>query len=468
MTGKIDPKVIAAAAILTLITVPVTTYARVNSLSGGIGTSFDYSDRSYDNNRIDTNDYRRISLRPMINFESTSEKDSYRLRAAPSIKYDLDNEETDWDSNLTVAADRFIYQRWQLQFSNTFLRSDYYDEATTTTVSDPAESTPESPGLSDPVLSSDLGRQRYWRNTLNVSSNHFYREDSLFRVGFNYIALRYDDSDFRDYEDYDRYVFNLRDEHRFNAIWRTLADFNYVIGNYDELQDSQGILPVDNDNLSRDLQEYRLLLRAENDSIKHNPLSLNYYFISTDYDAPLRSDIYIHQMRLTWQRDYSPRMYTRLGGGPSYGKAEGNDAQWGGNGIAELNYLLERGFVNFKVDKRYEVDNFSGNSESGALDSWNTSLSGQYRLLEDLTASGSLTYINEDRDNQFSDIVNIPDSYTKDVYIAAVGLNYDFWQHYTASVDYTYLNQDSERLGDSYDDHRILLTLSWAKEFYRW
>ena len=114
MTGSMNPKVIAAAAILGFMAVPGTSFSRVNSLIGGIGTFLDYSDRTYDSERDDSNDYRNIGLRPMINFQSKSEKDSFQLRAAPSIRYDLDNEETDWDSNLTVAADRFIYQSWQL------------------------------------------------------------------------------------------------------------------------------------------------------------------------------------------------------------------------------------------------------------------------------------------------------------------------------------------------------------------
>lgn len=464
MIGKMDGKIITTAAILGLM-IPVSSYSRVNSLTGGIGTYFDYSERNYDSDRRDSEVYRSVGLRPMIDFESTSEKDSFLLRAAPSINYDLENEETDWNNNLEVAADRFIYKSWQLKFSNTFIRSDYYDQ-NTNIASRPVDPSPGVPEVSNPTLTTDQNRRRFWTNTLNIDSNHFYRQDSLFRLGFNYTALRNDDSGDLGYDDYDRYVASILDEHRFNAIWKTTADFRYVVGKYDNLPDSITTQP--DNQFSRDLKEYRSQLGVENDSITHNPLSLDYYYIGTNYDDSLRSDIALHQMRATWKREFSPHLYTRLGGGPSYGKAEGSSANWGGNGIAELNYLVEHGFFNFRVDKRYGVDNFSGNNERGATDTWDSRFSLGYELQKDLTASGSLSYISEDRKYQFSDVVNVPDSYHNDLYIAGAGLDYNFWRNYTASVDYTYINQDSERFDDSYDDHRILLTLSWQKELYHW
>ncbi len=467
MTGNLTPKVILAAAILGLLTVPGTSYSRVNSLTGGIGTYFDYSDRSYDAERRDSNDYRAIGLEPMINFVSTSEKDRYQLRASPSIKYDLDNEETDWDSNVLVAADRFVSERWQLRFADTFIRTDYYD-GNTNSASQPVDPSTGVPEIYDPTLSTNLNRRRYSRNTLYVASNYFYHEDSSFRMSFNYNTLIYDDSGIDRYNDYDRYAFNLLDEHRFNPRWKTTIDLNYVIGDYDEVPD----VILQNNELSRDLKEYRLLLSVENDSITHNPLSLTYYFINTDYDSILRDDAYINQVRATWRRDFSPHLYTRLGGGPSYTKVEGSDANWGANGIAELNYLIEHGFLNFTLDKRYGVENFTGDFQRGAVDTWDSSFSFGYQLQQDLRASGSLTYIYQDRSNQFSEIVNenvnLPDSYHTDEYIAGAGLAYDFWQFYTARIDYTYINQDSEIPGDTYDDHRIVLTLSWQKELYRW
>jgi hypothetical protein len=93
-------------------------------------------------------------------------------------------------------------------------------------------------------------------------------------------------------------------------------------------------------------------------------------------------------------------------------------------------------------------------------------------LLKDLSLSGRLAYINEDRE-QFRATASSGDEsqiteFNRERYIAGAILRYTFWQFYTAGVDYTFTKQDSEQAGDDYDDHRILLTLSWEKELFHW
>jgi hypothetical protein len=165
-------------------------------------------------------------------------------------------------------------------------------------------------------------------------------------------------------------------------------------------------------------------------------------------------------------------LYTKLGFGPTYEKTEGQDATWSENGIAEVNYALEYGFLNFLVEKSHDVDNFSGSDERGTVDSWETRLSGMHRLQKDLSLSGRLAYINEDREEFRETPANGDESqvteFNRERYIAGAILRYTFWQYYNASVNYTFTKQDSEQAGDDYDDHRILLTLSWEKELFHW
>lgn len=499
-------KVIATVAALGVVMIPEAPYARVNSLTGGLAVSFDYDDRNYDSNTplsesfFDNqreDDYKRFVLTPLAAFKSSSERDNFELRAEPGIKYDLDDYETDWDNNIYGAVDRFITKSWQLRLSDQFLRSDYYTADNTfssqPTAPDPAVSQPV-----DPQLSTDPGRRRYWRNTLNFFSDSFYREDSLFQLGFSYTALRNDDDGIQagGYEDYDRYVISLVDEHRFNPVWKSSLDFSYVKGDYDsisplvadavigQLVPGVAVSPA-NDQLSNDLEEYRLLLGAENNSIDHNPLFLTYNYIGTQYDEPLRNDGDIHQVRFTWEREFSAHLKTKLGAGPSYEKTENRDANWGGNGIAELNYQVEHGFINFLLDKRYEVENFSGNDERGPVDSWDTRVLFGYQLQKDWALSGSLAYLYQDR---YAPIVAIERAsvtgdpllvianadlndlaeYHRDRYIAGIGLSYTFLEFYMAKIGYTYTNEDYDAIRDDYDDHRILLTLSWQKELFRW
>ena len=516
MSRLIKSKLIAAAAVLTLV-VPVSSFARDNSLRGGLSLGYDYDNRTYepatddpdtvvneselDRGRED--EYQSIILTPMLHFRSLSEKDSFELRTAPGIRYDLDYEEFEWDNNLYIAASRFFTRSWQLRASNYFIRSDSYDRSIGFTGEpeappEPTEGVTQPTDPQDPELSTDLGRTRYTSNTLNLFSDYFYMEDSLLQVGFSYILLRNDDTSFGGYEDYDRYVISLRDEHRFNPTWRSIVDLQFVRGDFDptdpevvdavvgELAPDADPTPTD-DQLSNDLNEYHLLLTAENDSIIHNPLSLTYNYIGAKYDAPLRNDSDIHQMRFTWRRDFSPQMYTRLGIGPSYEKTEGRDENWGGNGIVEWNYQVERGNFNFLLDKRYGVDNFSGSDERGAVDSWDGRFSFNYLLSQNLSLNGSLGFIYEDREDPVvalgrvlstedpqaalanEDLTGL-DEYHRDIYVAGAGLSYTFMQFYTASIYYAFTKQESDRVGisDNYDDHRLLLTLSWEKDLFRW
>jgi hypothetical protein len=460
---------ITALVGLILMIAPAVAFSRDNSLTAGISVGLDYDDRSGAGS--DDDDYRRLVLSPMVQFRSLSERDSFRLRAAPGIRYDLEDTDTDWDSNLNVAADRYMTEFWQMGVSNNFLRSDYSDDTMTRGVSDQAEPSEGeeveiAPSTTEPQLSNDRGRRRYWRNTLGLFSNHFYREGSLFRMDANYIVLRNDDTGFRGDEDYDRYTAGLRNEHRFNAKWKSTTGLRYVLGDFEPSDDAA------EDELSDDLQEYHLQLALDNESIQNNPLSVSYNYTATRFDETLQNDSDIHQMRLTWRRDISSRLYTKLGFGPTYEKTEGQDADWSENGIAEVNYAWEHAVLNFQVEKKHDVDNFSGSDERGTVDSWETRLTGRYQLLKDLSLSGRLAYINEDRE-QFRATASSGDEsqiteFNRERYIAGAILRYTFWQFYTAGVDYTFTKQDSEQAGDDYDDHRILLTLSWEKELFHW
>lgn len=473
MAGITNFKLIAFLAVLILVAAPVFSFARDNSLTGGVSLGLDLSDRSSDDDEDDDNNYERIVLTPLLQFISLSERDTFKLGASPSIRYDLDESNTDWDNNLSVTADRFMTRSWQMGISNNFLKSDYYDTDTSSS-SEPDDPLQEVAPSTDPQLSSDRGRNRYWRNTFGLFSNYFYREDSLFRLDFSYIVLRNDNDDtsFDGEDEYDRYTVNLRNEHRFNAKWKSSLDLLFVSGDFKPNDPPAGSTPTV-DDLSDDLKEYHLLLALDNESIARNPLSLSYNYIGTKYDETLQDDSDIHQVRLTWRRDFSSRMYTVLGVGPSYEKTQGRDANFAGNGIAEVNYAVEHGVFNFQIEKAYDVDNFSGSDESGLTDSWTTLLSGSYQLQRELTLSGRLSYIYEDREDFLattggSGVLSDLDEYHNDRYIAGAVLSYNFQQFYNASIDYTFTKQDSDRIGEDYEDHRLLLTLSWEKELFHW
>ncbi|BCL59416.1 hypothetical protein DGMP_01090 [Desulfomarina profundi] len=225
---------------------PLVSSARENSLTGGMSVSYDYNTRSKDKIADDPatsvdeslqngdRNYRSITITPLVKFISRSERDSLELRSAPGLKYDIRESETNWDYDLYAGADRFFTKAWQIRLSDSYVKTDYFQTSFSGNqgATDSGENVVTS---GSDELSPDLGRRRYWTNTLSLFSDYTYWEDSLFQVGVNYVALRNDDTGVNGYDDYDRYTLSLRNEHRFTSIWKTITDLSFVRGNLIQL-----------------------------------------------------------------------------------------------------------------------------------------------------------------------------------------------------------------------------------------
>lgn len=464
---------------LVLILLPTTPFARTNTITTGLSTSYDYDDRQTEpvtQIQTDTseNDYSRLAVQPLLDFVSDSQTDHFQVRVAPSIKYDLLGSQTDWDNDLFLSAERSLTKAWQLRASNAFLRSDYQNLQSGQTVSAENQNTQNTL----PELSSDPGRSRYWRNILQAGSKYLYGQESLVDFGGDFTVLRNDESEVNSstgYEDYDRYAIHLNNEHRYNTTWKALTELNFVRGNYSSTDViTAAATESTKDNLSNDLKEYHLLATVENTSFRQNKVSLNYNYIGTQYDEALQDNGEIHQSQLSWRHDLSQRLNTTLGVGPSYEKTEGQEGNWGENGIAEVNYLIQHGSFTFAVEKRYDVDNFSGTDARGFIDYWDTHFLFNYQLVDHVTLDGRIAYRSEDRKDPVAAgstlIANDPalGEYHKDLVTTGLGLHYAFLQYYSAGLNYTFTRQDSDRIGDDYDDHRLLFSLSWKQEWLRW
>lgn len=467
-------------SLLVMPCLSINAQARVNIVTTGISLSYDYDDRKYetvntsdDSTTIigasDDGDYRSIAITPLIQLVSTGLKDRYEIRASPSLRYDLIDSETEWDSNLFLAAERSLSRNWRLIGSNSLIRSDDYEAS----VSSDSETTQ----VTSPELSADFGRSRYWENTLDLLSEHLYGQQNVMSFGFNYIILRNDESDDNTYEDYDRYEGRILNEHGFSPDWRAITNLSVIKGDYENIGPIQ-LLPED-ESLSNDLMEYRFRLTGQNNYSRHTIVSLTYDYIGTRYDEDLLVDGDIHQAQLRWIHNYTRQTTITLGGGPSYEKSEGQDSNTGGNGIAEIAYQGQRGSLTFGVEKLYDVDNFSGNSERGFIDTWETRLLADYQILPNLVVDGQLRYTYEDRNDSPVLLIDTAASsdpsaeitleeYHNDIFVSGIGLRYNFLRDYTASLDYTFTKQESDILGDNYDDHRILVSLSWEQDVLRW
>ena len=166
-------------------------------------------------------------------------------------------------------------------------------------------------------------------------------------------------------------------------------------------------------------------------------------------------------------------------------KTENQDGNWDGNGIAEVNYITERGSYNFSLEKRYDVVNFDGTRQQGVVDFWDTRFSLTHALSRNLSLNGRLSYLYEDRKDPVLGLVSVLEQdnplaaaeaggvdefekYHRDRYLAGIGLSYIFWQDYSAGLEYTFTKQESDLINDDYNDHRLLLSLTWRKDILRW
>ncbi len=482
---------------LLLLLAPTASFARTNILTAGLSTSYDYDHPQYETATPDPQagtvvaadsrdeDTSSLALTPLLRWNSNSQDDQFELSAAPSIRYDMIESESDWDAALALSYTRSLTRAWRLSAANAFVRSDSYDPEGESTVYVPET---ESQNTS-PELAANRGRSRYWRNTTNVASEYQYEQDSLVRLAFDYEVLRNDESELRSYEDYDRSAVTVTHNHRYTPFWTTGVEASLVRGEYDETVVSAApaspdeTVPAETTGTglveelgTSDLWEYHLLAGVENTSFQRNRLGLAYTYVGTVYDEELEYDQDIHELQATWRHEYSQHLTTTLGGGPSYLKTEGQDATWGGNGIAAIDYRLEHGALGLAVEKGYEVDNFSGTDERGVVNFWNTRLYGNYQVVVDVTLTGLLEYRYEDREDPTvappTATVDGTDTtlseYTNKQFTAGGGLTYAFMRYFSAALHYTFIRYESERIGEDYDDHRLLLTLSWEQEWLRW
>ncbi len=458
-----------------LITLPQYTLARTGSMTVGLGTSYDYEDRQYDS-FVDsegeaiagrTEKDEQVGLTPRIILVSEGQSDRVEFRLAPTLIYDLRDSDTDWNADIALIAEKILSRNWRISGSNTFLRSDEHSpdflDITTTEA-------PESPGT-DLTTSSELERERFWQNTLATDLFYTYGEEREAGIGFDWTVLREDDSDSGDLEDYDRYVLRLTNEYRFNPFWKNTARFALIRGDYADSPGGEVPELTDSDG---DLWEYRAGIGVENNSFRLNSYLLDYDYIGARYDETSllesQEDVDIHSLRLTWRREISPQWSTALGGGPTYVQRDNRDDQWGGNGLAEINFRDRYTTAGLLVEGGYDVDDFSGTDEIGLVEYIEARLSASHQLFERLTLNGALLYRQETRDLPLITAVTEvgPDDYTEDLYAASIGLAYTFMRYYSLGLDYTYSQQDSDLPGEAYDDHRILLSLSWEQEWMRW
>lgn len=473
---------------------PSTSLARKNIFTAGISTGYDYSETMYDQDEVnDTSSssntrYKKLNIGPILIIDSKSSLDAITIDYRPSFVYDAEGKSHDMDHLFLLSGHRWLSKELFLEVSDRFVYSD-----------DP-ELVEEDPG-------SDYysGRKRYYTNTFTITSTYTYGGYSSFGGGYTYDILRNDDTGIGGYENYDNHTGDLFVTHRFNASWNVEGGISYTRGLFDppdqEVVDTVDsaissvtdtpVQDIDSSTLSNDLSEYSANATLNWVYAPAKTMEVRYFFSATDYDAILQNDSILHNFSLGANYRFSNHFSFAFGGGPSYEKKDGYEANWNYNAYLDADYALsKRTTFSAAFEKGYEQDNFSANNTSLSRDQGLTEfidcrLDFTHQLLKDLHLRFFASYRDERQENIVHGLVTVAEEdidltttnreerreltqYDKDIYRGGATLTYTFMRYWTTTLHYSFRRQNSERVNDSYKENRAYLTLSAQNEFFHW
>ncbi len=416
--------------------------ARVNVVSTSVGLGIEYLDQ--DRTAGNGDYYFRHRLTPGFYYTSEAERDQLKLSLLPSIRYDHYSDDTDFDLAFGVDGLRFLSERWQVGFSEKF------------TLTDTAGYSGEDPAEEDDAVASDTGRRHYWKNDFSLFSEYSYAIDSNFRLTYIYNKLENESRNISgNYENYDKHSFRFNLNHTFNPYWSSSFSTTYIRGLYDS---PNAIVGVDSD-----LDEYRLTAGVNTKIITHHTFGLFYSYTATDHDAQGQNDSEVHSVTLNWKYNYSPEISFDASSGVTFSDLDNGGDKWGWNGGVGMDYRFERGSVRLSANQRYDTENFTGSIlDSGVKRVQEAKLNWSYQLFKETTVGSFVSYRHNRQEN------NGGNDLDTEKWIVGASLTQGLWKDFSTSFSYNYVDQDSDRVGDSYNEHRLSLSLNYTNELFKW
>ena len=487
---------------LFIVNHSIPTNAAEVTVRGGLTTGVDLYDRNYKSETDNTgessesvstlldddiDDYQRVIVQPLIAVDRVTERSAFSLSYQPGFYYDFESEDDDIQQQATLDYTKAMSKNWNLSLNDNFLQA---DDANSIQVADSATgmAASQQPAGSETAAqtestgnSDDQGRRKYTTNSLQLLSDWTYRLDSLFSLGYGYGILRNDEDEARQQdEDYDRHDISAQLGHRLSQKWKMNLSGQYVRGLYDEPEANDQATDADREtgsaeNISDDVSEYHAAAGAEYSGIVRHPLSMDYRYSLYDYEDETEGDTQVHDLTFGWTWLHSPHLTFSLVAGPSYAETDGQDDTWGGNGEAGIDYVMEKAHFNFTLAKGLERQNFTGEIDNnGLIDYWDAQANYSRQLLESTTFSLFAGYRYEDQDELAetsrgtSDLGDQFETINTQNLYAGCGLQYSFWKWYAVDLSYRYGDQTSDNPEDEYDEHTVMLRLSFMKDFWRW
>ncbi len=493
--------------------------AGISGIDVGMSVSYHFSDRKYEHSGVRTKEgeggidvanddtekepeyekSNKLSLIPRFRYiYSYNENDSFELLVAPSLDYDFSDDEGVSLHYNDVRGSFFkeISERWSFSGEDVFSLTDNNDEeqesnsAERQTAADDAVT--KGADSSAPTLDEEKGDVRYYRNHAALTTRYRYSRENLMQFGVSYDLLREDSDDVSSEEnDYDRYALQAENKHRFNSKWGTTLQGSYVLGKYGEQKVSsspiknvqpEGAESVSPDSLveeaqaektSDDVVEYRSSGSVIHYFDEEDTFTLEYNYIKAVYDGGERNNSAVYAGQLRWRHRFSEMLESTFGIGPAW--REGGINHFGLNGLAELHYLHKLGSYSFQIKKIYDVENFDGTDQRGPVDRLNYRLALDRQLGKKLSIRGSLGYSEERGDELVlaqpgeEGEAFVRDEYEKKIWRASLGAKYHLSKEIDAGIRYSFSHLDAEVEDDSYDEHKVMMTVDWwGREWLRW
>ncbi len=414
--------------ICTSLILTETSSSRENILSGSISVR-----QGYDNNinRTDSDHISRTytTILPGITLNSRGSNDNFTFDY--SIGYTEDNERTDSeiDHYLSLVAEKDVSSQFRIEISEAYTRSDnsyLYAEGVEREI----------------VLTGDRINDRFWTNEAAIRTDFEYYRDSILSFGYIHNIL---DNESLTSSDYVRHNPFVELSYRFSPQWSILTTYNYINGNFD---------------FEDDLETHNPSIRLNYRSNPQNLYFGTYEYNETDYDGT-SVDYEVHIGHLGWEHQIDHQTDLVI----SAGAAEiDNPNEQAFSYDALLIKRLQRGVLTIEGSGGIDERQFLGENDGDFDDLtkfWSAGSTLTFQLAERISSDMNVVYRNDEFINRSP--VNTEKSFT-----AGLGLSWNFYRWFTIATRYSYRQVDADIASDDYDNHRVYVELSAAKELWRW
>lgn len=444
-----EKKNIAWLTLVLPLFLPDFTGAAENILHGEIALGQDY-DSNINRDPSEEQSEWRSTITPALTLTRSEQTNNFSLKYAPTAFYSYLTDNTRVDQFASAQYNTSLTQKFGLSFQDTFVLADE-------PYADPASSinTDQTYDKHTTIQMSDTrGKNRYWTNNFTTHANFEYAQESFVKLGYQHHI--FDNKDVA-YADFVKQSPDISVLHRINHQWDTQLDYRFTHGNFDETEDLTTSSHLDE---SEDLTTHASDLYLY---YKLTPLTKvfgHYGYSQTNYDG-LQEDYNFHSGAAGTNHQFSPTLNLDFEGGMSLLQRDAfSDTDAVYLRIA-LNKTWERSSWSLSADSGLDEQQFSGTNDQGLSRYWAVKSAFNHTLIKDVTGTISLSY----RDDTY--LERLPEEKEQQLQGDAL-LAYSFAQWYQIAIRYTYINHDADIDLNQYDDSRIFLQLSAAKDLLKW